>query len=229
MNKIVWGWACQHPRNLSYQLFTPELVLHAWFSWNINWYKWGWGATWICRCFLLSPPFYTPAHFSAPPALFLPHRLAAWIEKCFRAWQMLTKIRQETQVPCFDQSRPFSVPFLFRTPGKDFHRKARSTRLMYIFNASIFCSWEIEQFVPHITSNIQWCPKLSCLKALRREGMWAGQSLAQFVNLCQQTIIWVSVFFSVFVFSISTISLQNFTQFVCIYCPNLSTCVFKES
>ena len=183
MNKIVWDRACQQPRNLSYQLFTLELVLHAWFSWNINWYKWGWGASWICRCFLLSPPFYTSAHFSVPPALFLPpswrHGLKNVLEldKCSQKFA-----RKHRFLVLINRDRSQSL-FLFRTSGKDFHRKARSTRLMYIFNASIFCSWEIEQFVPHITSNIQWCPKLSCLKALRREGMWAGHcTICQLVS-----------------------------------------------
>ena len=44
--------------------------------------------------------------------------------------------------------------------------------------------------------------------------MWAGQSLAQFVNLCQQTIIWVSVFL-VYLSS-------QFLQFLCKILHNLS-------
>ena len=84
----------------------------------------------------------------------------------------------------------------------------------------MFCSWVIEQFVPHITSNIQRCPKLSCLNALRRDGIWAGRSFAQFVNLCQQTIIWVSVLcicllnFYNFFAKFSTICLHISSQFV---------------
>ena len=84
----------------------------------------------------------------------------------------------------------------------------------------MFYSWVIEQFVPHITSNIQRCPKLSCLNALRRDGIWAGRSLAQFVKLCQQTIIWVSVlcicllnFYNFFV-KFYTICLHISSQFV---------------